>query len=192
MSNRDAVLAALTDELPLTNLQLADELNFDARTIADALHELKVDGLAKRLPDGWVRCTPATQDSSLPGDLSGDVTELVIHNDAPTAATAAPPTAGPEQETPMPRPKKTAAKNAAEPTRTKRKYTRRKSVEIRAPAPLLSAGNAALSFALTEDREISIDRRDGTERSTLCAADALRLADFGTSDQRVEGADGRA
>lgn len=37
MSNRDAVLKALTEELPLTNKQLGDDLPLDAQQIANAL-----------------------------------------------------------------------------------------------------------------------------------------------------------
>lgn len=160
MTDREAVLAALSEELALTSSQLGEELGLDIQQVADALHELKVAGEAKRVPEGWVRVVAPPADR-------------------PPVIVPAPPAEEPKQETAMPRPKKTAAKKAVEQPRQKRKYTRRVVAAPSQPAANAPAGKGVLAFALTERREIAIDRCDGSgERSLIGAADALRLAEF--------------
>lgn len=158
---------------------IARRAGLEFTVVRDALHELRSGGEAHFTLDGWRRGPPPPHAHGTPpafgtladlaGMIAGEPTLAASNIPEPTPSADQPTT-----EEPMPRPKKTTA---AEPPRKKRKYTRR--AVAAQPQPSAPQGDGALTFALTERREIAIDRRDGTgERALVGAADALRLAAF--------------
>lgn len=169
MTIRDDVHKALDEHAARSHGDICDDTGLESVQVKNALNQLRIGGQAKRTAEGWIRVGKSPSAPAISAPLSASIErEREAIADAPAA---------PKAPAPLPA---VPTKATAPAKRThKKKPAKVEPIAVSRGNALIKAVNGALSFALTEAREIAIERRDGSgQRAFISSHDALRLADF--------------